>query len=186
LGIIIGILVVILVAVVAASYNRFVNQRQLIDNAWSNVDAELKRRHDLVPNLVSTVKGYAAHERTTLEAVIAARAGADAAPHEPGAAAGPENVLTNALGKLLAVSEAYPELQADASFLRLQAELVTTENRIQAARRFYNNNVRDYNTRVQSVPSNVLASIFGFHTREWFEIEQVQRGVPGVSFGSDS
>lgn len=182
MGIIIGIVVFVVVVLLATSYNRFVNQRQLIDNTWSNVDTELKRRHDLVPNLVATVQGYADHERATLEEVVRARAGAEASADTPLGSAPSENVLTSALGKLLAVSEAYPDLEADTGFLDLQAELVRTENRIQAARRFYNNNVRDYNTRVQSVPSNVLAKVFGFHTRDFFEIDEAHRDLPHVSF----
>ena len=164
------------------SYNRFVRQRQLIDNAWANVDTELKRRYELIPNLVSTVKGYAAHERDTLEAVVEARARAVAATGGAGEQAGQENVLVDALKQLLALREAYPDLEANVQFLDLQAQLVTTEDRIQAARRLYNANVRDYNTRVQSFPSTVVARAGGFSKAEFFELEPAIRdaGAPEV------
>jgi LemA protein len=172
------------VAVLAAlfSYNRFVRQRQLVDNSWSNVDTELKRRYDLIPNLVETVKGYAAHERTTLEAVIQARR--DAVDAKGGAAeqAAQENVLVDALEQLLALREAYPDLKANTEFLDLQKQLTVTEDRIQAARRFYNANVRDYNTRVESFPSMLVASLGGFEKRDYFEVEPAIRsaGAPNV------
>lgn len=177
--------VVALLLVVVAMYNRFVRQRQLIDNSWSNVDTELKRRHDLVPNLVETVRGYATHERATLEEVITARRGAVAATGSPASQAGAENVLVDALRHLMALAEAYPELKANQGFLDLQAELVRTEDRIQAARRFYNANVRDYNTRVQSVPSNLVARLGGFQPADFFEIASLEREAPGLSFGSE-
>jgi LemA protein len=157
------------------SYNRFVRQRQLIDNAWSNVDTELKRRYELIPNLVATVKGYAAHERDTLEAVVKARASAVAATGGAREQAGQENVLVDALKQLLALRESYPELKANAQFLDLQAQLVTTEDRIQAARRLYNANVRDYNTRVQSFPSIVIARAGSFTKADFFELEPAIR-----------
>jgi LemA protein len=164
------------------SYNRFVRQRQLIDNAWSNVDTELKRRYDLIPNLVATVKGYAGHERDTLEAVVEARARAVAETGSARAQAGQENVLVDALKHLLALRESYPELKANTQFLDLQAQLVTTEDRIQAARRLYNANVRDFNTRVQSFPSTLVARAGGFAQAEFFELEPAIRdaGAPEV------
>ena len=175
---------VALVAVVWAllSYNRFVRQRQLIDNAWSNVDTELKRRYELIPNLVATVKGYAAHERDTLDAVVRARASAVASDGDVQAQARQENVLVDALKQLLALREAYPDLKANASFLDLQAQLVTTEDRIQAARRLYNANVRDFNTRVESFPSMVVARVGTFAKAPFFELEPAIRdaGAPGV------
>lgn len=171
-AIVVGV-VVLLAVVGVASYNRFVQQVQYIDNAWGNVEAELQRRYDLVPNLVETVRGYAAHERTTLEAVARARAAAAADHGDPAHQAQSENQLVAALKSLFAVSEAYPQLQASASFLDLQSQLVTTEDRIQASRRFYNNNVRAYNERVQSVPSNLVAKLFGFRTRSYFEIDEM-------------
>ena len=164
------------------SYNRFVRQRQLIDNSWSNVDTELKRRHDLVPNLVSTVRGYAAHERATLEAVIEARPSAVAATG-PAAQAQSENVLADALRQLLALREAYPDLKANTGFLDLQRELVNTEDRIQAARRLYNSNVRDYDTRVESFPTMVVARLAHFGREDYFELEPAIRdaGAPEVN-----
>jgi LemA protein len=179
--------VLVVLAVVAVSYNRFVRQRQFIDNSWANVETELRRRYDLVPNLVETVKGYAAHERATLEQVTLARGRAVANHGSPVEQAGEENVLVGALGSLLAVAEAYPALEADAHFLDLQRQLTATEDRIQAARRFYNNNVRDYNERVQTVPSLLVARAFGFGLREYFEIGRAvgDGGAPAVGFHGD-
>jgi LemA protein len=179
-AIVIGI-VVLVGLLVWGSYNRFVRQRQLIDNSWANVDTELKRRHDLVPNLVETVRGYASHERATLEAVIDARSAAVAAtgPAEQGPS---ETVLAGTLRSLLALREAYPDLKANTSFLELQRELVNTEDRIQAARRFYNANVRDYDTRVESFPSMLVARIGGFGHAAYFELDPAIRaaGSPSV------
>jgi LemA protein len=179
--------VVLAVALVAGvswllAYNRFVRQRQLIDNAWSNVDTELKRRYELIPNLVATVKGYAAHERDTLEAVVEARAAAVASNGNPRAQAQDENVLVDALKQLLALREAYPDLKANGQFLDLQSQLVTTEDRIQAARRLYNANVRDYNTRVQSFPGALVARAGHFEKAPFFELERAARdaGAPEV------
>jgi LemA protein len=167
---------------IALSYNRFVQQRHLVRNAWANVDTELRRRYDLIPNLVSTVKGYAAHEREVLERVTAARAAA-VSPHAgAGEQARFEQELVSTLRQLFAVVEGYPELKASANFLALQEELVNTEDRIQAARRFYNNHVRDLNRRVQSVPSNIIAAWFRFHDEDYFEVEPAIRagGAPPV------
>jgi LemA protein len=176
------VLIVVLCAVIA--YNRFVQQRQYVDNAWANVETELRRRYDLIPNLVQTVKGYAAHERATLDAVIAARTSAVADQGTPAEQSRTEGVLVGALRSLLAVSEAYPDLKASTGFLDLQRQLVTTEDRIQAARRFYNNNVRAYNERVQSVPTNVIAKMFGFDERTYFEVDEAVSVVdaPAVGF----
>jgi LemA protein len=175
----------VLVVLVAAwlSYNRFVRQRQLVDNSWSNVDTELKRRYDLIPNLVATVEGYAAHERSTLEAVIRARRDAVAATGDAAEQAPAENVLVGALRQLLALREAYPDLKASSQFLDLQRQLTATEDRIQAARRFYNANVRDYNTRIESFPSMLVASVGKFSKRDYFEIEPAVRdtGAPEVN-----
>lgn len=178
-----GVLVV--VVALLASYNRFVRDAQLIDNSWSNVDTELRRRYDLVPNLVETVKGYATHERTTFEAVTQARTRAMRSDGNAASQSGDENVFVDALRSLLAVTEAYPDLLASQHFAELQDELVTTENRIQAARRIFNGNVRDYNTRVQSVPSNLVAKLCGFHERTYFEVEPAIRdaGAPSVRMG---
>ena len=174
--------VLVVLVIVVSSYNRFVRQRQLIDNSWSNVDTELKRRYDLVPNLVETVKGYASHEQATFTEVIEARSAAVSSTGTPAEQAGDENMLVGALRQLLAVSEAYPDLKANTGFLELQQELVGTEDRIQAARRFYNANVRAYNTRVQSVPTNLVARIGGFERSDFFEIDPLERDAPEVTF----
>jgi len=173
-GVLVAAVVLLLLAGVV-SYNRFVNQRQLIDNAWSNVDTELRRRYDLIPNLVRTVQGYAAHERSTLATVVRARDEAVASVGDAAVQEGPEQVLVRSLRSLLALSEAYPDLKADAQFLELQEELAVTEDRIQAARRLFNNNVRDYNQRVQSVPSNLIATLGGFRRRDYFELDPAVR-----------
>jgi LemA protein len=168
--IVLGVVAVLVIAVVV-SYNRFVNQRNLIRNAWSNIDTELQRRYDLVPNLVETVKGYAAHEREVLESVTKARAGAVAAQGSPEQQAAAEGPLVGALRQLFAVAESYPRLMANESFVKLQHELAITEDRLQAARRFYNANVQDYNTRIESFPSNLVARQFRFSRHEFFEVE---------------
>ena len=157
------------------SFNRFISQRQLLTNSWSNVDTELRRRHDLIPNLVETVGGYATHEKATLTEVIEARAGAVAETGDPADKADAENVLVEGLRHLLAVSEAYPELVASEHFLALQRELVTTEDRIQAARRLFNGNVRDYNRRVEAIPSRLIAALCRFARADYFEVESAVR-----------
>ncbi len=167
------------------TYNKLVRLRQHVRESWSAIDTELKRRYDLIPNLVETVKGYASHERETLEAVIAARATAVASTGSPEEQARDENALVGALRQLFAVVEAYPDLKANQNFLRLQSDLTVTEDRIQAARRFYNANVRDLNTRIEVFPSNMIASTFGFRPETFFEIEDAERAVPQVSFGDD-
>jgi LemA protein len=182
-----GAVVLVLLVMLVASYNRFVRQRTLIDNSWSNIDTELKRRYDLIPNLVETVKGYAAHESATLQAVTQARTEAMAATGSPDEQARTENQLVGSLKTLLAVSEAYPDLKASTAFLDLQHQLTMTEDRIQAARRFYNNNVRDYNARVQSVPTNLVAGLGHFTTRQYFEVDEaVVSPAPGVGFDPKS
>ena len=172
----------LLVVLALASYNRFVRDAQLIDNSWSNVDTELRRRYDLIPNLVETVQGYAAHERTTFEAVTEARTRAMRSDGNAAAQSADENVLVGALKSLLAVTEAYPDLKASDRFAELQEELIITENRLQAARRIFNGNVRDYNTRVQKVPSNLIAKVSGFRERTYFEVDTAVRdaGAPQV------
>jgi LemA protein len=177
---IIGAVVLVIIIAPIVSYNRFVSQQNLIANSWSNVDTELKRRYDLIPNVVETVKGYAAHERAVLEEVTRARSEAMAATGGPERQAAAENPLVSALRGLLAVVENYPQLRASEHFLELHRELANTEDRIQAARRFYNANVADYNRRVQSFPSNVLAGIFSFRMAEYFKIEPAMREVPAV------
>jgi LemA protein len=162
-------------------YNSLVRGRNHCTESWSNVDTELKRRYDLIPNLVETVKGYAKHEREVLERVTQARATAVASQGSPASQAKDENVLVQGLRQLLAVAENYPDLKASKNFLELQHELTNTEDRIQRARRFYNGNVRDYNNKVQSVQTNILASIFHFKNEEFFEIENaVERLAPEV------
>jgi LemA protein len=186
LWIVLGIVVLLLIYGVVA-YNRFVSQRQGIRDAYANIDTELRRRYDLIPNLVETVKGYASHERQTFENVTRARQQAIAA-QGPAAQGQAENMLTAALRQLFAVAENYPQLQASDNFRALQVELSNTEDRIQTSRRFYNANVREYNERVQSVPSNVIASMFKFEDEEFFEIEEGERAVmeeaPRVDFGT--
>jgi LemA protein len=182
LWIVLGILALVLIAGIV-SYNRFISQRNLIRDAWANIDTELRRRYDLIPNLVESVRGYATHEREVFENVTAARAAAVNA-QGPAAQAQAENVLTAALGRLFAVAEAYPQLRASENFMALQNELSNTEDRIQTSRRFYNGNVRDYNTRVKAFPSNVIAGMFNFEEEEYFEIDEAIReaGPPQVNF----
>jgi len=175
--------VAVLALAVVASYNRFVRQRNLVQESWRQIDVELTRRHDLVPNLVETVKGYAAHERETLEAVTAARAAAASVGSGPAAQAVQENALSGALRQLFAVAEAYPDLKASANFLDLQRQLAETEDRIAAGRRFYNGNVRALNTRVEAFPSSVVAKSFGIAKAEYFTADDPQvRATPTVSF----
>ena len=179
---IIGGIVILGVAWVVFSYNRFVLLINRAKEAWSDIDVQLKRRHDLIPNLVNTVKGYAKHESGAFESVTKARAAAMGAGSlaEKNQA---ENMLTGALKSLFAVAEAYPDLKANQNFLELQRELSDTENKIQSARRFYNGNVRDLNTTVESFPSNVIASVFKFAKMELFELQdEATREAVKVSF----
>jgi LemA protein len=167
--------------ILMAIYNGLVRLRNLVQESWSNVDTELKRRYDLIPNLVETVRGYAAHERGVFETVTQARAAAVASTGRPSSQAMDENHLVHALKSLFAVAENYPQLKANQNFLKLQQSLVDTEDRIQAARRFYNANVRDFNTRCQTVPSVFVANAFGFQTADFFEIETaIERQAPAV------
>jgi LemA protein len=184
--VVLGIIVVLGIAVVV-SYNRFIRQRNLVQESWRQVDVELTRRHDLVPNLVETVKGYASHERQTLEAVTAARAAAAAPGSSPAQQAVQENVLQGALRQLFAVAEAYPDLKASGGFQDLQRQLAETEDRIAASRRFYNANVRALNTRVESFPSSLVAKTFNITRAEYFTAEDPEvRANPRVSFGTDA
>ena len=178
--IIAGVIALIVLIYVIGTYNRCVRLKNLVPESWSNVDTELKRRYDLIPNLVETVKGYAAHERGVLESVVKARATAVASTGSPESQARDENALVGTLKSLFAVAEAYPELKADKHFLHLQKELVETENRIQAARRFYNANVRDLNTITEMFPSNLIASMTGIHRAEYFETDDV--ALPAAGF----
>lgn len=163
-------------------YNGLVRLRNHVRESWSDIDTELKRRYDLIPNLVETVKGYAAHEKEVLERVAKARAAAVASTGSPESQAHDENVLVGALRQLFAVAEAYPQLKASGNFLKLQEELTRTEDRIQRARRFYNGNVRDLNIRVETFPSSIIAGMFGFTRAEFFEIDTaIERETPKVS-----
>jgi LemA protein len=155
----------------AVTFNALIRLRNQCRESWSGIDTELKRRYDLIPNLVETVKGYARHEQETLLKVIEARNRAVASTGSPDSQAQDENVLVGAIRQLFAVSERYPELKANDQFLALQAELVNTEDRIQAARRFYNANVRDLNTRIEVFPSNLIGGLFGFKRADFFEVE---------------
>ena len=182
------IVVIILIALVVLIglylvflYNGLVSLRNRIENAWAQIDVQLKRRYDLIPNLVETVKGYASHERETLEAVIQARNMAMAA-QGPQQQAQTENILSGALKSLFALSEAYPDLKANANFLNLQEELTGTEGRIAYARQFYNDTVYRYNTKIQSFPAVVIAGRFGFKEREYFEADDEARGPVQVQF----
>ncbi len=181
--IVIAAIVLIVLLWGVAQYNGLVRLRNLVQEAWRQIDTELQRRHDLIPNLVETVKGYAAHERAVFDEVTAARAAASNPGASPAQQAQQENVLTAALGRLFAVAEAYPVLRASENFQQLQAELANTEDRIAAGRRFYNANVRELNIKVESFPSNVVANMFGFTKAEYFEAEDPQvRQAPTVTF----
>jgi LemA protein len=174
------IIVVVALAVVAL-YNRLIVLRNRVDNAWSQIEVQLKRRYDLIPNLVNTVKGYAAHESGVFEAVTQARSNAiNAQGVEDKAAA--ENQLSGALKSLFAVAEAYPDLKANTNFLDLQAQLTDTENKIAYARQFYNDSVMSFNTAIQSFPANLLAGMFGFQARQYFEAEPAADTAPTVQF----
>ncbi len=178
--ILIGVVVLLLLYVIV-TYNGLVRLRNRIQNAWAQIDVQLKRRYDLIPNLVETVKGYAAHEKGTFEAVTQARANALNA-QGPVAQAQAENMISGALKSLFAVSEAYPDLKANQNFLSLQEELSGTEGRISYARQFYNDAVLRLNTKIQSFPSNVLAGMFGFKEHEYFEADDTSRGPVSVQF----
>ena len=182
--IIIVVLVVLVALVFVLQYNGLVKLRNRIDSAWSQIGVQLQRRHDLIPNLVETVKGYAAHERQTLEAVTQARNNAVSAQQAggPAAQAQAENVLTGALRQLFAVAEAYPDLKANQNFLNLQEELTTSEDRVAYARQFYNDSVLGYNTKIQSFPAVILAGAMKFTEREYFEAEEGAREAPRVQF----
>lgn len=174
--------VVLLIVIVIAIYNALVTKRVACDEAWSQIDVQLKRRYDLIPNLVSTVKGYAAHESETLENVIKARNAAISADGVA-AQAGAENMLSGALGKLFALSESYPNLKANENFAQLQEELTSTENKISFARQHFNKTVALFNIAIQKFPNNMIAGMFSFAKREMFELEEeAQREAPAVKF----
>ena len=178
--IIIAIVVLLPVVSAIATYNTLVALRNHISEAWSNIDTELKRRYELIPNLVATVKGYATHERETLERVIELRnqcmADTGSVSHQEGS----EKKLVGAMQKLMAVAEGYPDLKANKNYLELQKELVNTEDRIQAARRFYNGNVRDYKNKCETFPSNLVAGLFSFKPRDFFNVDPAVREAPSL------
>lgn len=179
-------IVILLVLWLVLTYNSLVTARNRTQEAWSEIDVELKRRHDLIPNLVNTVSGYMGHERGTLEAVTNARAAAVAAgatgdPEKIGQA---ENMLTQSLRSLFAVSENYPDLKAISAFTNLQENLTATEDKLEFSRRFYNGNVRDYNTKLQTLPTSLIAGPFGFKPFGFFQADEGDREVPTVSFGN--
>lgn len=182
--VIIAVLALLVVWLIAL-YNRFVKLRNRVDNAWAQIEVQLKRRWDLIPNLIETVKGYAAHERGTFEAVTAARTAAQSASG-PGATAAAEGILGQALGRLFAVAEAYPQLQADENFRQLQTELAETENKIAVSRQVYNDTVLSYNNAIQVFPGVLLAGSFKFLKREFFETDETQREAPRVDFSPDA
>jgi len=178
--IIIAVLVVLLIIYLIAAYNGLIRRRNQIENAWSQIDVQLKRRLDLIPNLVETVKGYAAHERDTLDAVINARNSAIAAPDTPHAQAQADSQLSGALRQVFALGEAYPDLKANQNVLELQEQLTTTENQISFSRQHYNSTVLDYNTSIATFPNVLLAGPFGFTRREFFDAEPEAANVPTV------
>ena len=180
---VIGAVVLLPVIYVVATYNTLVALRNHIRDAWSNIDTELKRRYELIPNLVATVKGYAAHEKEIFERITELRAQCMASHGRPEQQAVDENQLVAALQRMLAVVENYPQLKADQNFLELQRELVNTEDRIQAARRFFNGNVRDYRNKCQTFPSSLIAGTFGFESQDYFQVHPSVHDVPDVELG---
>ncbi len=180
--IVVAVIAVLVIGYFIATYNGLISLRNRTEEAFSDIETQLKRRHDLIPNLVETVKGYAAHERQTFDAVTQARTNAVNADG-PADQAQAEGILGQALGRLFAVAEAYPDLKANENFLQLQNELTDTEDKIQASRRFYNMNVRDLNIKIQQFPSNVVANMANITEHEFFEIEnEAEKAVPDVSF----
>jgi LemA protein len=180
-GIVIAAAVVVLLLAIVLVYNRLVRLRNRTQNAWSQVDVQLRRRYDLIPNLVETVKGYASHERATFEEVTRARTAAQEA-RTVDEQASAENMLTAAIGRLFAVAEAYPELRASENFQQLQADLTDTEGKIAVSRQVYNDTVLTYNTAIQTIPANLVAGMLGFRARQFFETEDATREAPRVAF----
>lgn len=179
------VLIVVVVALLwlGVMYNSFVRMRYRVKEAWSDIDVQLKRRYNLIPNLVEAVKGYMTHEKGVLENVTKARADAIGNQGDPEAQAKTENMLSGALKTLFAVSENYPDLKANQNFLELQRDLTDTEDKIQASRRFYNGNVRDYNTKTEIFPNTLFAEVFGFHREPFFELEsEAEKEVVAVKF----
>jgi LemA protein len=180
-AIVIVVIILLVIVYLVAAYNGLIRKRNQIENAWSQIDVQLKRRHDLIPNLVETVKGYAEHEKSTLDAVIQARNAAVAAP-TPSATAAAEGQLMGALRQLFALGEAYPDLKANQNFLALQEELSATEGRVAYARQFYNDSVLEYNNKLQQFPTMYFAKILDFERREYFETDEAARDTPVVDF----
>ncbi len=175
------VIVVVIVAILAGMYNSLVKRRNQVDNSWSQIDVQLKRRHDLIPNLVEAVKDYMSYEQETLTNVTRARAAAiDAGKQGPQAVAEAENALTGTLKTLFAVAENYPDLKANQNVMQLQEELTSTENKIAFARQFYNDSVLTYNNKIQMFPSNLIAGMFNFTTRQFFEVPEAEKAVPTV------
>lgn len=174
------IMLAVVAIAVAVLYNTLVGRRQMTDNGWADIDVQLKRRADLIPQLVATVKGYAAHERTLFEDIAERRSAALAAGDDPAARGAAESALSRPVARMIAVAEDYPDLKASENFLALQTQLAETEDRIEMARRFYNGAVRELNTLAQSFPANLLAGAMGFAPRAYFEIETGDRAVPSV------
>ncbi|MDO5496136.1 MAG: LemA family protein [bacterium] len=181
--IVVGVILVALVLWFIATYNSFVSLRNRVEEAWRQIDVELHRRHDLIPNLVETVKGYASHERATFESVTRARADAVAAGANRSQQVAQENMLTEAIGRLFAVAEQYPQLQADANFRQLQSDLTNTEDRIANGRRYYNAVVREYNTKLETFPASIVGSMTGFRRSTYFEAQGAERENVQVDFG---
>jgi LemA protein len=181
IGIVIAVVVVLFLFILVGMYNGLVRKRNRSENAWAQVDVQLKRRHDLIPNLVETVKGYAAHERGTFDEVTQARTAAQQA-QGPQAQAAAENVLTQALGRLFAVAENYPQLRATENFQQLQAQLSETESNIAIARQVYNDTVLTYDNALETLPTSIVAGIFNFRAREYFQADDGDRAAPQVSF----
>jgi LemA protein len=181
--IIIGVIVLLALALVAM-YNGLISSKNRVDEAWSDIDVQLKRRHDLIPNLIETVKGYAAHEQETFSQVVAARNNAVSAQasHDPAAVVKAENTLSSTLKSIFALAENYPDLKANQNFLELQRDLTDTEDKIMASRRFYNTNARDFNTKLQSVPTNIFGRMLGFKDYAFFAAAEEEKEVVAVKF----
>jgi len=180
--VIVAVVLAVLLLYVIATYNGLIKLRNRIEAAWAQIDVQLKRRYDLIPNLVETVKGYAAHERATLDAVVTARNAAMAAPSGSHQQAQAENAISGALRQLFALSEAYPDLKANQNFGQLQEELTSTEDRIAYSRQFFNDSVLKYNSKIQAFPGVILANAMGFKPREYFEADDDSRGPVQVTF----
>ncbi len=178
---IIILIILAILLIIAGLYNSLVKSKNRVDEAWSDIDVQLKRRHDLIPNLIATVQGYAKHEKTVFEDVTAARAQAEAAQGIAAKQKAEDNLSKSLMG-IFAVAENYPELKASQNFQQLQSDLTDTEDKIQAARRLYNGNVRDYNIKIQAFPANLMAGVFGFSKRDFFGADETDKAVPQVSF----